>query len=61
MDWREYMAPLGALEAFATTDKVVQRGSYVSDAVSYTMSLEFAYHDAERHVGTCNTQEDYEG
>lgn len=55
------MAPLGALEAFATADKVVQRGSYVSDAVSYTLSLEFAYDDAERHVGTCNAQEDYEG
>lgn len=61
MDWREYMAPLGALEAFATTDKVVQRGSYVSDAVSYTMSLEFEYDDVERRAGTCNAQEDYEG
>jgi hypothetical protein len=61
MDWREYMAPLGALEAFATTDKVVQRGSYVSDTVSYTMSLKFAYDYAERHAGACHAQEDYEG
>ncbi|KUJ11476.1 putative epoxide hydrolase [Mollisia scopiformis] len=29
--WREHIAPLGAVEAFATSDRIEKRGAYVTD------------------------------
>jgi hypothetical protein len=32
--WREYMAPIGAIEAFAKSNKLAKRGEYISEDVN---------------------------